>query len=129
MTRRNVIIATIGLALSTGCYFVLWQTHWGRVIRGISTVAVCNRSSASVENVHVLLVDTKGREFDRRYEHLRPGQTVRVCVRASELRIRSIVCEQANRTLTYVAGGNVAPGEVFLVGVDEQGTMSGEYEP
>lgn len=75
-------------------YLVGWHTSLGRAARGVSTVAVVNRSATPLPSVSFYLTDSRGREIDRRFEYLQPHHSVRVGVRTSDLIIRRIVCEQ-----------------------------------
>ena len=126
--RRFIAIAASIVAVSIVGYSVGWHTYLGRAVRGISTVALVNRSAAPLQHVSFYLIDGRGRQIDRHFEHLQPRHTVRVGVRTSDLIVRRIVCKQGKLAFTYEPDANVTLGAVFLVSVDSQGTMSGNYE-
>jgi hypothetical protein len=108
-------------------YLVGWQTSLGRAIRGISTIAVVNRSDSPLEHVSIYMTDGQGRQVDRHFGEVQPNQTISVGVRTSDLMIQRIVGEQGARTFAYDNGANVTPGEVFFVAWDAQGSVSSGY--
>ena len=123
---RPIFALTVVVVLSIG-YFVGWYTSPGRFVRGISSVALVNRTDRQLEYVRFYLVDASGQEISRHFEHLQPQRSVVVRVRTSDLIVRRIVCGQGQDNFTYEEGANVTPGEVFLVALDSQGKMSHEY--
>jgi hypothetical protein len=123
---RLIFVLIVVVVLSIG-YFVGWHTSLGRFVRGISSVALVNRTDRQLEYVRFYLVDASGQETSRYFEHLQPQRSVVVRVRTSDLIVRRIVCEQGQKTFTYEEGANVTPGEVLLVALDSQGKMSSEY--
>jgi hypothetical protein len=125
--RASIIIGSVIAALAVSC-FVSWNTRLGRAVRGVSAVAVVNRSAAPLQSVSVHLTDSQGRQVDRRFEHLQPQASVRVDVHTSDLIVRRIVCQQGQREFIYDEGASVTPGEVFLVTVDARGKVTSEYE-
>jgi hypothetical protein len=129
MTKRRFITIAVGvLSFFVASYFVGWHTFLGRAVRGMSTVAVVNRTATALQSVGLSLTDSRGRQIDRRFENLQPRHTVRIGVRTSDLIVWRIVCEQGRRAFTNDVGVNVTPGEVYVVAVDSPGSISGEYE-
>ena len=97
MIKKRRIIAAILITMLAVGYFIGWHTGLGRAVRGVSMVAVSNRSAEPLRNVRVFLEDSKGRQWDRHYEHLEQGLSVRCGVYTSDLIVRRIVYEQGQR--------------------------------
>ena len=127
MKKPRTTSVLVVVAMMVIAYLIGWHTYLGRFARGISSVAFVNRSDQQLKYVTFYLSDSSGRQISRQFDYLQPHHSVVVRVRASDLILGRIVCEQDQRTFSYDEGANVTRGEVFLVALDSRGKMSHEY--
>jgi hypothetical protein len=128
MNKRHSFLVIGACIVPVLLYLMGWHTGLGRAVRGVSTIAVVNRSDSPMEHVSIYMTDSQGRQMDRHFEQLLPNQTISVAVRTSDLMIQRIVGEQGTRKFAYDNGANVTPGEVFFVAWDAQGSVSSGYK-
>jgi hypothetical protein len=124
---------TIGIAAIVGLLLIclavlavsLSDHSLVRLLRGVSSFAIRNSSSSSLEKVIVREASGQTRMF----ESVSPGQTVRWDVRTADLIVNEVTWTQGGNAGRWAVGTNVCPGEVFQIEVLPDGSSSrGKYE-
>ena len=118
MKKRWLLISICMVLIAVGtAAVVLWNTSWGRLIRGISQLEVINLSPYVFEKVTVTARDGSGRQYSNSARRLEPGEVIRLAVRTSDLFLKSITWHKQGTPCRFSEGGLACRGETLVIEV------------
>jgi hypothetical protein len=124
-TRRALLGAGLLVAVGLACAVGLgWDSFYGRFIRGISTVAVENRSGKRLHDVRLTVRWGDGNERTIVFNEMQPGEMRKLPVRTSDLYLRSLsFVLNGTAHAPQDAGGIACTGETAVFAIGPEGNV------